>query len=318
MNIIQYFMDIQTLAKADLNALLALYVVYEEGSVARAADRLHLTPSAISKSLARNRDRFEDPLFTRSGNHLIPTPFLKNMIPRLEMALDGVVYALQPAAFDPQTFEGKVELSFSETVDLVLLPRLLTYLRTAAPGISVFPRHYTSDTLEDLANGELDFVISLEYTDYPENYTVDKFLTANHALLGRVNHPLRRQSVSITDVTAYPRVGIKLPDFERTLQQYTLLNVPGARLDWELYLETDTLLSAISVLKVTDCLLAVPHMLARELAKEQTLRSYSLKDYDHFKLNYMTISHQRVARSPMHQWFRQVLALLGQEIGETA
>ncbi len=58
----------------DLNLLIALDVLLEEGSVARAARRLRLSPSAMSRTLARLRSATGDPLLVRAGRGLVPTP----------------------------------------------------------------------------------------------------------------------------------------------------------------------------------------------------------------------------------------------------
>ena len=58
----------------DLNLLVTLDVLLAEGSVARAAVRLRLSPSAMSRALARLRDATGDPLLVRAGRGLVPTP----------------------------------------------------------------------------------------------------------------------------------------------------------------------------------------------------------------------------------------------------
>ena len=67
-------MNVKALAKADLNLLVALYVLLEEGSVSAAAKRLSITQPAMSKTLARLRNTFDDPLFVRSKRGIQPTP----------------------------------------------------------------------------------------------------------------------------------------------------------------------------------------------------------------------------------------------------
>ena len=66
-------MDISKFAKADLN-YRALHVLIEERSVSKAANRLHVTQPAMSKTLNRLRETFDDPLFARSKRGIQPTP----------------------------------------------------------------------------------------------------------------------------------------------------------------------------------------------------------------------------------------------------
>ena len=62
------------MAMPDLNLLVTLDVLLAEGSVARAARRLRLSPSAMSRALARLRQATGDPLLVRAGRGLVPTP----------------------------------------------------------------------------------------------------------------------------------------------------------------------------------------------------------------------------------------------------
>ncbi len=66
-------MNLDNLARIDLNLLVMLQVLLEERSVTRAANRLHLSQSALSKSLNRLRDMLGDPLFQRTAHGLKPT-----------------------------------------------------------------------------------------------------------------------------------------------------------------------------------------------------------------------------------------------------
>src|SRR6185312_10983475 len=62
------------MATPDLNLLVTLDVLLTEGSVARAAKRLRLSPSALSRALSRLRETTGDPLLVRAGRGLVPTP----------------------------------------------------------------------------------------------------------------------------------------------------------------------------------------------------------------------------------------------------
>ena len=67
-------MDTRELSRIDLNLLISLQVLLEERNVSRAAERLFITQPAMSKTLSRLRQVFDDPLFTRSSHGMQPTP----------------------------------------------------------------------------------------------------------------------------------------------------------------------------------------------------------------------------------------------------
>ena len=67
-------MNLQRLSRLDLNLLVSLQALLEERSVTKAAQRLFITQPAMSRVLQRLRVQLGDPLFTRAGNELVPTP----------------------------------------------------------------------------------------------------------------------------------------------------------------------------------------------------------------------------------------------------
>ena len=65
--------DYRQLGRADLNLLVTLQILMTEGSVSRAAERAHVSQSAMSRTLQRLRALFDDPLFVRQSHGLAPT-----------------------------------------------------------------------------------------------------------------------------------------------------------------------------------------------------------------------------------------------------
>jgi len=82
------------LGAVDLNLFAVLGVVLAERSVTRAAQQLHVTPPAVSNSLARLRELLGDPLVVRSGNGLAPTPLAQELAPALAAALEQLARIL--------------------------------------------------------------------------------------------------------------------------------------------------------------------------------------------------------------------------------
>src|SRR5512146_2989282 len=80
----------------DLNLLLTLEAVLAEGSVARAARRLRLSPSAMSRTLARLRETTGDPLLVRVGRGLVPTPRALELRERVSRLVQDGEAVLRP------------------------------------------------------------------------------------------------------------------------------------------------------------------------------------------------------------------------------
>src|SRR3712207_8058792 len=84
-------------ARPDFNLLVTLDVLLAEGNVARAARRLRLSPSAMSRALARLREATGDPLLVRAGRGLVPTPRAVELRERVGALVEAAEAALRPA-----------------------------------------------------------------------------------------------------------------------------------------------------------------------------------------------------------------------------
>lgn len=120
----------------DLNLLVTLDVLLAEGSVARAARRLRLSPSAMSRALARLRETTGDPLLVRAGRGLVPTPRAIELRERVAGLVQEARAVLRPVeALDlstlARTFTLRSREGFVETFGAALIERVAR----EAPGV---------------------------------------------------------------------------------------------------------------------------------------------------------------------------------------
>ena len=112
--------------KLDLNLLVALDAMLAERSISRAAERLHLSQSAMSNALGRLRDYFDDELLVQVGRKLELTPraeTLKESVRDVLVRVDSAILA-QPR-FDPAHSDRCFRLIVSDYTSMVLMPHLL-------------------------------------------------------------------------------------------------------------------------------------------------------------------------------------------------
>lgn len=117
------------MSRPDLNLLFTLDAVLSTGSVARAAERLGLSPSAMSRALARLRTETGDPLLVRAGRGLVPTPRALELRDAIGPLVDAAEAALRPVAvLDPgrldRTFTLRASEGFVENFGAALLARV--------------------------------------------------------------------------------------------------------------------------------------------------------------------------------------------------
>jgi DNA-binding transcriptional LysR family regulator len=120
----------------DLNLLLALDVLLAEGNVARAARRLGLSPSAMSRTLARLRVTTGDPLLVRAGRGLVPTPRALALRARIGPVAEEAKALLLPAApLDLRTLKRIFTLRTSDGFVENFGPPLVARVAAEAPGV---------------------------------------------------------------------------------------------------------------------------------------------------------------------------------------
>ncbi|WP_329286199.1 LysR family transcriptional regulator [Streptomyces sp. NBC_00691] len=141
----------------DLNLLTALDALLEEGSVAEAAARLHVTAPAMSRSLGRIRRTTGDQILVRTGRTMTPTPYAIAVREQVHELLHQVRDVLAPSReLDPATLERTFTLRWHDSLVTLYGPALLAAVREQAPGVRLrFVAESSTDT-PGLRRGEVD------------------------------------------------------------------------------------------------------------------------------------------------------------------
>jgi DNA-binding transcriptional LysR family regulator len=126
------------LSRADLNLLVLFEIVLEARHVGRAAERLNLSPSAVSHGLKRLRRLFNDPLFLRTPKGVVPTARAAELAEPIAEALARVRSVIATAEpFDAAKSTRRFTIGAPDGVSAVFLRPLLAELRRRAPGIDI-------------------------------------------------------------------------------------------------------------------------------------------------------------------------------------
>ena len=163
-------MNRNDLRKVDLQLLVVFESLMHERNLTRTAEKLYLGQPAISASLTRLRDYFNDPLLVRNGREMEPTPRALEIFRRLPAALDGISQAISEVRdFDPSSSTAVFRIGMSDDVECGLLPQLLAHLRQQAPDCVLVVRNANFLLLPGLlATGEVSIGISYT-TQLPAN-----------------------------------------------------------------------------------------------------------------------------------------------------
>ena len=302
-------MDTRQLTRIDLNLLVALQVLIEECNVSKAADRLYITQSAMSKTLGRLRDLFDDPLFTRSSHGMIPTPRALELQKELTGLLQGVQSLVAPQEFDPGTFHGEMRIAIPEIIGMGILPALMEELQREAPHLRIVAITRVEQQLDKLAKGDLDIAVHIKHTDYPADFVIDPIASWPPFIIVRQGHPLRAlpkklEAKHFTEILSYPMVRWYTPDMEES-ELYKSSEFRRLTESLNVALETSHLFSAIEVVKRTNCILTAPPYIARHPQLGVGLATIALPYDEKSMVHYVMATHRRVESSVPHQWVRE-------------
>jgi DNA-binding transcriptional LysR family regulator len=145
------------LHKIDLNLLSTFEALMEDGSVAGAAENLHVTPSAVSHALGRLRTQFDDPLFVRVGGKMQPTAKAVQLADDLVPVLRGLRRALKPQdAFDPSTSNRVFRIALHSSP--AFMAQTTRTIQEVAPNVMIEWVRIMRINQTDLADGLIDLL----------------------------------------------------------------------------------------------------------------------------------------------------------------
>lgn len=173
----------------DLNLLTALDALLDEGGVGAAADRLHLSQPAMSRTLGRIRRATGDQILVRSGREMLPTPYAEQIRDEVHQLVTRAQAVLTPTAeVDPATLERTFTLQCNDVIAGALLPRIAAVLADTAPGVCLRLLGEADTSADELRRGHVD----LRITDAAPEHTDTRattVLTDTLAVVGRHDLP---------------------------------------------------------------------------------------------------------------------------------
>ncbi|MFT7681545.1 MAG: DNA-binding transcriptional LysR family regulator, partial [Moritella dasanensis] len=143
------------LSRIDLNLIVSLNVLLKERNVSRAAEQMCVSQSAMSRTLAKLRDMFNDELFIRTSNGISPTPKASELELLITPLLNDLHRLLIPKEFDPFECDATFNLSVPTYISSFLMPCLIGEVMKVAPTVSVTEANVKSNPFPLLDAGEL-------------------------------------------------------------------------------------------------------------------------------------------------------------------
>lgn len=299
-------MKLEQLARYDIKLLVALQVLLEEQNVSRAAERLCVTQSAMSKMLARLKETFGEELFIRTSYGIQPTDKALALTVPLSNALESLSALLTPKVFKPVDCERTFKISLMDNLATRVMPRLLKKLSKEAPNVKIQLKPWGRTSFDELANGQLDLIVNLVDVERA-NFYQQKLSDIQVCALVRKNHPLtKHKGYSIDEFLNYSFVKVIIPEFnENHNKDQKILAALGKQRN--VVFETNNMNCALQTVSETDYVMlgargpnqSIYDQLgieAIDIPKELSAPKYSLK----------ITWHQRQHLPKEQTWFRKL------------
>jgi DNA-binding transcriptional LysR family regulator len=182
------------LSGIDLNLLVLFEAVMTERHVARAAARLHLSPSAISHGLGRLRRLLHDPLFLKHPKGVVPTDRAHQLAEPIADILRRVRLVVGSAdGFDARRSTRRFTIGGSDAVLAVVLPPIITALVELGPKVDLSTRStLPQSAIEDLEARKADLVVG-PAVEVPPRFVSARLYDEEFAIALRAGHPLGRR-----------------------------------------------------------------------------------------------------------------------------
>ncbi|AFE09569.1 HTH-type transcriptional activator nahR [Corallococcus coralloides DSM 2259] len=293
-----------SIAALDLNLLLVLHTVLTERSVVRAAERLHVTPSAISNSLARLRSVLGDPLVTRKGRGIVPTPRALALAPAIARGLRELESGLHEAPFEPARCTRTFTLAVADAGQVTWGPRIAARMAEEMPNARLSVVGIASlVALGDLTSSQVDLHIGL--AGRGAGLHVEPLLDERTVLVAREDHPALAKRLSPRALSALRHVGVEMVP-GKGFRDLVGAAYARAGIRREVAMTVPSFLTAAAMVAATDLVATLPESLVAAQGSRLGVRGVNAQIPAH-TVKLALCWHDRTHADPAARCFRELV-----------
>ena len=295
----------------DLNLLRVLNALLAEQSTTKAAERIGLSQSAVSAALGRLRGAFDDPLFVRHGQRIVPTDFALSLELPIKAILDDLEkLLLEHFVFDPSNVAQSFKIGASDFFAVMLLPKLADILSRRAPHMQVQLVDLVPDSYAAILERTGVDLALVPKTDFPPWSEHQPLFQSRFVMIARSGHPrLERSGVhpgAVVPMDLFCDLGHVIFSPEGNLKAMgdaALARVGRTRR----VIMTMPVFSSICIAVAgSDLVALVPEQLASHMGPQLGLEIY-FAPMSMNAANICMLWHKR-STGTAHRWFRGVVA----------
>jgi DNA-binding transcriptional LysR family regulator len=301
--------------RLDLNLLRVFDAILQTRSVTIAASTLSLTQSAVSNQLARLRDAFDDPLFVRTSEGMVPTPRAMAIAEPVRQSLVAIRMCLEEQlGFDAATSDRTFKIYMSDVGQLVFMPRLLERVANAAPHVNIHNVQVPNSRLRDMAleSGEVDLAAGY-FENFDGSFRQQLLFDEHYVGMVRCGHPTVGDTLPLDAFLATPQLVYQPTGGGHGQQENAVAHAfAGVDAPRRVAMRAAHAMGVASIVSNTDLLVIVPSRLATACRELADVRILALPvDIPKFQIKQHW--HERFHHDPGHAWLRALVAELFQD-----
>jgi DNA-binding transcriptional LysR family regulator len=290
----------------DLNLLRVLVALGETRSVSSAALKLHRSQPAVSASLAKLREFFNDPLFVRTGNRMEPTPRAMGLIDSARALLERVgTEIVSDPVFDPAKSTQPVKVALSDVGEVVFLPTLLRELRKAAPNVSIRSISLPpADVASGLEAGEIDLAIGYFPDLKRHNFFQQGLFVDGFKALLRADHPVSARRLILKQFVELEHAVVRAESrTEEVIERY----LARKKIRRRVVLTTPHFASAPIIVAQSDLIVTIPEPLARYFCSVSAHVRLVELPFDAPRIELKQFWHRKFHHDARNRWLRALV-----------
>lgn len=300
----------------NLNLIPVLAELLRCKSVTHAASRLCLTQSAVSASLKRLREIFNDELLVMHGREMVLTEKASRLVPEIENVLESISALVKEERFDPRSSTHRYKIVTADYISSVLLSAMSRRLAVEAPGISMHVSLGGNSVSKEIQMGLVDLLIAPENLvteEFPTLYKADSDFHSEVCMTDRLvaiesaNNPERTEPISLDEYLSRPHASFSRSHSMSASVEHATLAVKGLTQNDQFIVPNFTMLPML-VTDMKDAISVVPESLAIQFMKLFPIRIFT-PPIEFPSHNLLMIWGKSRHTKPEHMWLREMIRL---------
>lgn len=239
----------------DLRLLKVFDAIHRSASLSKAADQLGISQPAVSQALARLREHFGDPLFTRTPQGMTPTPHALGMLRLVRRSIESIEATMAyRSTFDPASARRRFRICMTDVGQIVLLPQLLLRVREQAPGVELESLNASEQTGAMLEADEVQLAVGF-MPQMSDRFYQQAVFEEHFACLARSDHPRVRERLDRVAYEAEEHVVVTTSGTGHLIVDRTLERLKISR---RVILRIPNYLGLSTIVGTTDLLCTLP------------------------------------------------------------